>query len=107
MLVNENTQENEYPQEDLLIVPAKTLREGWNWYKYNDGSGHVQSPDGKEYMHYDLWTNEYMFDDNSHYDLFPLSHYYVDGIEPRKFKPFEFMEEELKRRLKRRAKHVI
>ena len=78
-----------------MIVPAKKLGEGWNWHKYDDGSGHLESPEGKEYMSYDLQTNEYRITRDSSYDLFPLSYYYADGVDPSKFKPFEYMENEM------------
>lgn len=83
-----------------LIVPAKKL-DGWNWHKYDDGSGHLESPDGKEYMLYDLCTNEYQETINSCYELFPLNYYYADGVEQENFKPFEYMEDELKENEKR------
>lgn len=77
------------------VVPAKKLGNGWNWYKYDDGSGYLESPDGKEYMLYDLCTNEYQETINSSYELFPLNYYYADGVDPDKFKPFEYMEDEM------------
>ena len=46
-------------------------------------------------MIYDLETNEYKFDKDSDYDFFPLSYYYGDGVNPKDFKPFEYMEEEV------------
>ena len=46
-------------------------------------------------MIYDLETNEYKFDKDSDYDFFPLSYYYGDGVDPKDFKPFEYMEEEI------------
>lgn len=88
--------EDDYDDMEAKIVPCKKLGEGWFWHKYNDGSGHLQSPEGKEYMSYDLCTNEYMVDRNSKdYDLFPLSYYYVDGVDPSKFDAFDFMEQEM------------
>lgn len=78
------------------IVPCKKLGDGWYWHKYDDGSGYLQSPEGKEYMSYDLCTNEYMVDRNSkNYEFFPLNYYYADGIEPSKFDFFDFMEKEM------------
>ncbi len=94
----------DYEEDDITIVPAKKLGDGWNWYKYDDGSGYLQSPDGKEYMSYDLQTNEYQVTRNSQYDLFPLSYYYGDGIDPSEFKPFEYMEEEMIERILPREK---
>lgn len=88
--------EDDYDDMEAKIVPCKKLGEGWFWHKYNDGSGHLQSPEGKEYMSYDLCTNEYMVDRISKdYDLFPLSYYYVDGVDPSKFDAFDFMEQEM------------
>lgn len=88
--------EDDYDDMEAKIVPCKKLGEGWFWHKYNDGSGHLQSPEGKEYMSYDLCTNEYMVDRNSKdYDLFPLSYYYVDGVDSSKFDAFDFMEQEM------------
>lgn len=50
------------PQEDWYdgcdIVPA-TLLPGWKWTEYHDGSGSLESPDGKSYFQYDLDTKEY------------------------------------------------
>lgn len=87
---------DEYIEEDIpTIVPATKLGEGWNWYKYSDGSGHLEAPNNKDYMSYDLTTNEYKPTPESHYEFFPLDKYYADGIKPSEFKPFEFMEEEM------------
>lgn len=40
--------------EDHKIVPAKALPEGWAWIEYDDGSGHLEAPDGRHYYSYDL-----------------------------------------------------
>lgn len=40
--------------EDHKTVPAKELPEGWTWIEYDDGSGHLEAPDGKRYYNYDL-----------------------------------------------------
>lgn len=77
--------------------PAKYLPDGWYWIKYNDGSGCLRSPEGEEYMSYDLSTHEYQVTRDSHCDFFPLSYFYGDGVDISEFKPFEFMEKELKR----------
>lgn len=47
------------------IVPAKILPQGWMWHKYADGSGHLESPEGKQYMSYDLNTYEYQYDNQT------------------------------------------
>lgn len=36
------------------IYPAETLPEGWSWAVWNDGSGHLKSPEGDCYFSYDL-----------------------------------------------------
>ncbi len=92
-----DVEEDDYDDDmKAKIVPCKKLGEGWFWHKYDDGSGHLESPDGKEYMSYDLCTNEYMVDKNSKdYDLFPLSYYYADGVDPSEFNAFDFMEQEM------------
>ena len=41
------------------VTPAKTLPTGWVWVRYDDGSGHLESPDGKGWFSFDLDTNEY------------------------------------------------
>ena len=81
-------------EEGLTIIESESL-EGWHWYKYDDGSGHLESPDKEEYMSYDLSTNEYRITKESDWELFPLSYYYADGVEPEKFDPFQFMEQEM------------
>lgn len=81
-------------EEGLTIIESESL-EGWHWYKYDDGSGHLESPDEEEYMSYDLSTNEYKITKESDWELFPLSYYYADGVEPEKFDPFKFMEQEM------------
>lgn len=84
-----------YHDNEVVIVPAQKLGDGWNWHKYDDGSGHLESPEGKEYMSYDLQTNEYQVNRNSSYDFFPLNYYYADGVDPKEFKPFEYMEDKM------------
>jgi len=97
--IEENFEENEefddYYEDDAIIIPAEKLGEGWNWHKYSDGSGHLESPGGKEYMSYDLQTNEYKITNKSSYDFFPLNYYYIDGVDPSEFNPFEYMENEM------------
>ena len=82
-------------EDKVSFVPATLLPKGWIWKMYYDGSGCLLSPERKEFMIYDLETNEYKFDKDSDYDFFPLSYYYGDGVDPKDFKPFEYMEEEI------------
>lgn len=82
--------------DNVIYEPATLLPKGWIWKKYYDGSGCLISPEKEEFMRYDLSTNEYLFNKNSkEHDLFPLSYYYGDGINPSKFRPFEYMEKEI------------
>jgi len=55
--------------DEFKIVPTKTLGSDWKWKKYDDGSGSLVSPNGNEYMIYDLETREFKFDKNSNWDL--------------------------------------
>lgn len=80
---------------DYTKVKCKLLNNDWYWIKYDDGSGHLQGPNGKEYMSYDLQTNEYQITENNGYTFFPLDYYYEDGFKKSEFDPFEFMEQEM------------
>ena len=60
-------------EDKVSFVPATLLPKGWIWKRYYDGSGCLLSPEKKEFMIYDLETNEYKFDKDSDYDFFPLS----------------------------------
>ncbi len=86
---------DEEEDEEVTKIPAKKLEEGWIWHTYSDGSGHLESPEGKRYMEYDLETHEYKRTPNSNYEFFPLKYYYADGVDPEKFEPFSYMEEEM------------
>ena len=77
--------------EDYIKTRAKNLPEGWYWIKYDDNSGHLESPDGKRYMMYDLDSDEFCFK-------------YEDGwssiregydCPKNELDPFELMEEEM------------
>ena len=51
----------DFYQEMLSTITqrAKSLPIGWNWVIYNDRSGHLESPDQKEYFSYYWSTGEY------------------------------------------------
>lgn len=68
------------------IVPIEGLPEGWYWKQYNDGSGSMYSPSGKNYFEYDLFTNEYMDPLYKHWS-------YYDYM---KFSFFEYAEERMR-----------
>ena len=63
--------------------------------KNSDNWRYIQCKSKEEYMSYDLSTNEYKITKESDWELFPLSYYYADGVEPEKFDPFKFMEQEM------------
>ena len=52
-------------EDKVSFVPATLLPKGWIWKRYYDGSGCLLSPEKKEFMIYDLETNEYKFDKDS------------------------------------------
>ena len=37
----------------MKINKAENLSGGWNWIHYDDGSGHLRSPEGEKYFLYD------------------------------------------------------
>ena len=55
----ETTLEPEPPDVEVKYVPAETLP-GWRWCQYDDGSGHLENPDGEHYFGYDISTQEYI-----------------------------------------------
>lgn len=38
---------------------AKLLGDGWKWVEYDDGSGHLENPNGKSVISFDYATQEY------------------------------------------------
>lgn len=52
-------------EDDVKIEQAKNLPKGWLWHQYSDGSGHLESPDGKSFFIYDQETGEYKETDKS------------------------------------------
>ncbi len=38
---------------------AMLLDDGWNWIEYDDGSGHLENPNGKSVISFDYTTQEY------------------------------------------------
>jgi|GEM_PF-721510 len=71
--------EIEQEEDDYLdIYPVEDMPEGWEWHCYNDGSGSLQTPDGKTYVKYDLSTSEYNMKGNWHFfDGYP---YYPESL---------------------------
>ena len=79
-------------EEEVVKVKAKNLPEGWYWVKYYDGSGNLQAPDGKEYMIYDLNSDEYLFSYKS--DVWNSIREGYE-ISKKNLNPFEIMEKEM------------
>ena len=44
----------------VTIQKAKLLADGWQWKVYDDGSGHLESAEGKSYFSFDYATQEYV-----------------------------------------------
>lgn len=68
--------ENPDPVEKK-ITPVKSLPEGWRWIDYADGSGSLETPEGKSSFGYDLCTSytqlggiEYKRTDDAKWDVF-------------------------------------
>lgn len=63
------------PMQNLFIHEKKIelnqpVEKTWTWHDYDDLSGHLESPDGKEYFIYDWTTKEYMLTRDSSWDSF-------------------------------------
>lgn len=43
------------------VNQAALLEKGWMWIDYDDDSGHLESPNGEEYVSYDFCTQEYKY----------------------------------------------
>lgn len=43
------------------VNQAALLEKGWMWIDYDDGSDHLESPNGEEYVSYDFCTQEYKY----------------------------------------------
>ena len=90
----EINQENEINNnEEEIDLPfkkqAENLPEGWLWVSYNDGSGHLQSPDGQDYFSYDWTTGEYKITSDKSYDFFMVENYESGGYSIGGFDKFQ------------------
>ena len=68
-------------------IYKSTILEGWCWHHYEDGSGGLDTPDGKHYLSYDLTTREYEFEGKG-WNFFPN---YPDHMSRKDF--YSFIEE--------------
>lgn len=46
--------------DGIKLKKAKLLADGWQWKIYDDGSGHLESAEGKSYFSFDYATQEYV-----------------------------------------------
>lgn len=46
--------------DGIKLKKTKLLADGWQWKIYDDGSGHLESADGKSYFSFDYATQEYV-----------------------------------------------
>lgn len=44
-----------FKDSETDVIPAVTLSKGWNWVEYLDGSGYLESPNGKVYFRYGIY----------------------------------------------------
>ena len=82
MGINELRIENQLEYENEFIpkrIQAENLPKGWIWKMYGDGSGNLESPDGKTYFDYDLTTGEYKVTPDKSYDFFMVENYETGG----------------------------
>lgn len=59
--------EHEHIMDEPEDVLTTQLPEGWYWKEYEDGSGSLNSPDGKDYFSYDRQTQEYIDPTTGHW----------------------------------------
>ena len=82
MGINELRIKNQLEYENEFIpkrIQAENLPKGWIWKMYGDGSGNLESPDGKTYFDYDLTTGEYKVTPDKSYDFFMVENYETGG----------------------------
>lgn len=82
MGINELRIENQLEYENEFIpkrTQAENLPKGWIWKMYGDGSGNLESPDGKTYFDYDWTTGEYKVTPDKSYDFFMVESYETGG----------------------------
>lgn len=82
MGIDENSIENQLEYEKEFIPKTKqaeSLPKGWVWKMYDDGSGCLKSPEGKDYFSYDWTTGEYKVTPDKSYDFFMVENYESGG----------------------------
>lgn len=98
----DNIKSNEDTKKQAVSLP-----DGWHWVNYDDGSGHLQSPDGKDYFSYDWTTGEYKITPDKSYDFFMVENYESGGYSIGSFADFkEYAEKWVKDNVLTRDKSV-
>lgn len=70
-------------------VQAENLPKGWVWTHWDDASGHLESPDGKDYFSYDWSTGEYKITPDRKYDFFLKENFASGGYSIGSFSEFK------------------
>lgn len=92
MGIDENSIENQLEYEKEFIPKTKqaeSLPKGWVWKMYDDGSGCLKSPEGKDYFSYDWNTGEYKVTPDKSYDFFMVENYETGGYSIGGFDKFQ------------------
>lgn len=84
--VNKNFFESD---EEKKVLQTESLPDGWKWIHYDDASGHLKSPEGKEYFSYDWNTGEYKITEDASYDFFLNENYSTGGYSIGSFSEFK------------------
>ena len=61
---------NDYSKEILPVETKSNLLKGWKWVVYDDESGSLQSPTGKNYFSFDWTSREYQVNSSDDYSCF-------------------------------------
>ena len=90
--IDENIIENQLEYEKEFTPKtkqAKSLPKGWVWKMYDDRSGCLKSPEGKDYFSYDWNTGEYKVTPDKSYDFFMVENYESGGYSIGGFDKFQ------------------
>lgn len=80
-------------KNEKINLQNETLPKGWEWEQYEDGSGHLKSPEGKTYFSYDWTTGEYKITDDKPYESFLKENINSRGYSIGSFSDFKKMAE--------------
>ena len=60
----------DYSKEILPLETKTNLLKGWKWIVYDDASGSLKSPTGKDYFSFDWNSREYQINSGDDYSYF-------------------------------------